>query len=251
MNCNDLISVIIPLYNMEKYISDALNSVITQTYKNWEIIIIDDASKDNSPLIAKNFECNNIKLICLNEHKGPAYSRNIGIKNSKGRYITFLDADDIWKKEKLEKQLNFLKNNNYVFTFTGYEYADEFGLGTGKIVHVPNEINYKNMLKNTIISTITVMIDRKNIIDENLFMPTTTAREDFAAWLKILKSGIYAYGLDEPLCYYRRHNKSSSANKLKAVIGTWHTYRTYEQLSVLKALFNITIYIYNAVKKRL
>ena len=161
-----------------------------------------------------------------------------------------ISADDIWDKNKLEKQLKFMKEKNCAFSFTGYEFANEQAIRNGKVVHVPNEISYKEALKNTTISTITVMFDRGKIPTNLLLMPENCTREDTATWWKILKHGYIAYGLDEALSVYRRHSNSYSSNKWKAVLGTWNMYRVQEQMSVVTSARYLFFNLWNAVKRR-
>lgn len=244
-----LISIIIPLYNAEKYIGKAIQSVVDQTYTYWELIIIDDCSTDGSINVVNQYELDSIKLIALQENRGAAYARNEGIKAANGRFIAFLDADDFWDKYKLERQLEFSLHHEYAFTFTGYKYTDEQGVSIGS-VNIPERITYKEALKNTTISTITVLIDLQHIKKELIYMPLTTTREDTATWWQILRSGIVAYGMNEPLSYYRRHSKSSSANKIRAVVGTWRMYRNCEKLTLVSSMYYFMFYIYNAIKRR-
>ena len=157
---HDLISIVMPAYNSEKYIRNSIKSVINQTYKNWELIIIDDYSTDNTVSIIEEFQNKNIHLIKNKKNSGAAISRNKGIKLAKGNYIAFLDSDDLWNKEKLEKQINFMKSNNYDFTYTSFTYLKE--RKTKKVI-IPEKLTYKESLKNTIILTSTVMINLKNI----------------------------------------------------------------------------------------
>lgn len=205
----DLISIVIPVYNSEKFLGETMKTVKEQTYKNWEIILVNDCSKDNSENIIKKYEKEDkrIKLINLKENSGAAIARNTGIENAKGKYIAFLDADDLWKKEKLEKQINFMKEKDCAFSFTGYEFADESGKGNGKVVKVPNKINYKQALKNTTISTITVMLNIDKLGKDLIKMPNQRRGQDTATWWKILKDGNIAYGLNENLSFYRRTNR--------------------------------------------
>ena len=165
-----LVSIVVPVYNSEKFILDTIDTVEKQSYKNWELIFVDDCSKDNSTKIIKERikDDNKIKLIELKKNSGAATARNVGIDESKGSYIAFLDSDDLWKKEKLENQLAFVKENGCAFSFTGYEFADEYGLGNGKVVKVPFKMNYKKALKNTTIFTSTVMFDLEKISKDQI-----------------------------------------------------------------------------------
>lgn len=248
---NDLISIIIPVYNAEKYIEDAIKSVFNQTYHNWELILVDDHSSDHSVEIINKLLTEKMKLVRLPENRGTAYARNTGIMMAKGRFLAFLDADDIWKKEKLELQYSFMVKNKYSFTYTGYEFANESGTSKGTVVHVPHMLSYHEALKNTTISTITVMIDIHQVSKDLVLMPTNTTREDTATWWKILRTGIAAYGLDKSLSLYRRYKTSSSANKFSAVLGTWKLYRYIEKVDRKKTCYYFFCYIVNAIRRRI
>lgn len=248
----DLISIIIPVYNAEKFLKDTIGTVEEQTYRNWELIFVNDCSMDKSVEIIENAIKENpkIRLIQLENNSGAAVARNIGIEDAKGKYIAFLDADDLWKKEKLDKQINFMKKNNYVFSYTGYEFADQNGFGNGKVVKVPKSITYKQALKNTTISTITVMFNVSVLGKELIKMPNVKS-EDTATWWKILKKGYKAYGLNEELSYYRRTKGTLSANKLKGIKRIWNLYRKQEKLNILYSFYNFCFYAINAVRRRI
>ncbi len=259
MNNETLISIVIPVYNAASYLRETVHSVCIQTYRDWEVILVDDVSTDESVRILEQCKAEweqatgkeNVQIIKATQNGGPAVARNIGIDMAKGRYLAYLDADDLWDKEKLEKQVAFMREKECAFSFTGYEFANESGKRNGRIVRVPKEITYKDALKNTTISTITVMFDRTKIPVELLKMPEKCAREDTATWWQILKKGYVAYGLDEPLSVYRRHAGSHSANKLKAIVGTWNMYRKQEKMSVGKSIGYFCIYLFHAVRRRI
>lgn len=250
---DDLVSIIVPVYNAEKFIKDTIKTVLNQTYKNWELLLINDCSDDNSTNIIEDYRKNDkrIHLINLEKNSGAAIARNTGIDNAKGRYIAFLDADDLWNEKKLEKQLNFIKDNNYEFTYTSYEFADEQGNRNGKIVIVPKQINYKQALKNTTIFTSTVIFDVKELGKELIKMPDVKRGQDTATWWKILKTGIVAHGLQESLSVYRRSSNTLSSNKIKALRRTWNLYRKVEKMNVVKSIYYFIPYIFNAIKRRL
>ena len=253
---NDLISIVIPVYNAAPYLKETIRTIEEQTYPNWEVIFVDDASTDESLQILQKYKESKkenkqrIEILTLQKNKGPAAARNAGVSAAQGRYLVFQDADDIWDKDKLKKQLEFHKEKDCAFSFTGYEFADETAVRSGKIVHVPEEIRYKEALKNTTISTITVMFDRTKLSEQLLQMPEDCQREDTATWWNILKHGYVAYGLNEPLSVYRRHAGSHSSNKWKAVKGTWRMYREQEKLTLPKAAYCMTFNLMNAVKRR-
>jgi teichuronic acid biosynthesis glycosyltransferase TuaG len=247
---SELISIITPLYNAEKYIKDTIESVINQDYENWEMLIVDDCSKDRSKLIVEKYMelDKRIKLISLENNMGVAFARNIGIKSASGEYLAFLDSDDLWKPNKLSVQLDFMKQNNYAFTFTGYEMINDEGIKLNKIIKAPAKLNYRKLLYGNQIGCLTVMLNKKKIGD--IEMPAIR-HEDYATWLNIVKGGITAYGLNENLALYRKANSSVSSNKLKSAIWTWDIYRKYQRLSSLNSLKCFIMYVYfNMLKHR-
>ena len=248
----DLISIIVPVYNAEKFIKETIETVLNQTINNFELILVDDISTDNSSKIIEEYKKKDsrIKYVKL-EKKGLASgARNRGVLEAKGEYICFLDADDLWIKDKLEKQLLFMKKNNCAFSFTGYEFANNKGIPNGKKVIVPFKINYKQSLKNTTIFTSTVMFDMKKIKKEDIYMPNIKS-EDTATWWKILKKGYIAYGLNEVLTLYRRSEGTLSSNKIEAIKRIWYLYRKQEKLNLFSSIYNFMFYLKNAIKRRI
>ena len=245
------VSIITPVYNSGRFIKNTIDSVLNQTYENWEMILVDDCSTDNSEEIIKEYMNldSRIKYIKLTENSGAAVARNTAIEASTGRFIAFLDSDDIWFRNKLQKQLDFMINNNVGFSFTAYETIKEDGSNTGNIVNAPKSVDYNNLLKNTIIGCLTVVLDKEIIGD--IKMPLLRTRQDFATWLSILKRGHKAYGLNEVLAQYRLVEGSISSNKLKAAKRNWYVYREVEKLSLAKSIYVFLGYSYNAVKKRI
>ncbi|PFP23163.1 glycosyl transferase [Bacillus sp. AFS073361] len=246
-----LISIITPSYNSSLFIEQTITSVRKQTYQNWEMIIVDDCSTDNTPEILEQIEKEDerIKVIYLNQNGGAAVARNIALQNAKGRYVAFLDSDDCWKPEKLQKQYSFMQTNYYAFTFTGYELITNDGVLLNKQIPAPEQITYNDMLKNTIIGCLTVMIDRKTV--GHFQMPNILTRQDLATWLAILKKGFNAYGLNENLAEYRTGNPSISRNKWKAAKMNWFVYRKVEKLNVIKAFWCFSHYAFHALLKRI
>lgn len=248
----DLISIVVPVYNAEEFLDDTISSVLNQTYKNWELLLVNDCSPDNSKKVYEKFKDDKrIKWFDLKRNSGTAEARNKGIKESSGNYICFLDSDDFWDKDKLSKQVSFMKNNDCAFSFTGYEFAEEDGTLSGKKVHVPSKINYKGALKNTIIWTSTVMLDMKKLKKSDIYMPNVRRGQDTATWWKILKRIDYAYGLDEVLSYYRRNRNGLSFNKIVAFKRSWNLYRNVEKLGLVKSIYYFSIHFIYAIGKRL
>ncbi len=256
---NDKISIIIPVYNAELFIKETIDCIRKQTYTDWELLLVEDSSGDRTlevmeayagELQDERIHITSREVKAGDEDFGAAKARNLGLKMAKGRYIAYLDADDLWVPEKLEKELKFLKEKQAGFVFTGYEFGDEEARGTGRIVHVPETLTYKQALANTTIFTSTVMLDTARIGKELLEMPYIKS-EDTATWWKILKTGVTAYGLDENLVIYRRAGKTLSSNKLEALRRIWNLYRKSEGLSVTASCCNFVLWAVRAVKRRL
>jgi teichuronic acid biosynthesis glycosyltransferase TuaG len=249
----DLVSIVIPVYNAEAYLIDTLKTIQNQTYSNWEAIFVDDCSSDNSVKIIKKYQTKDarIKLFKNKINSYTAITRNKGIDKALGRYIAYLDADDLWDPTKLQKQIAFMKQNKCAFMFTGYEFADEYGKPNGKKVNVPESIGYRQALKNTTIWTSTVMLDSLILSKDQMYMPNVRRGQDTATWWNILKSIEYAHGLNEILAYYRRSPGSLSSNKLIALKRTWSLYRNIEKLNIASSCYNFIWYSYNAVSRRL
>ena len=254
-----MISIIIPVHNAEKFIKDTIDCVLAQSYEDWELLLIEDGSTDRTMDIMaaylKEIKDGRIRLkrreIRTAEEKafGAARARNLGLSLAAGRYIAYLDADDHWRPDKLERELAFLQEKNAGFVFTGYEFGDENAKGIGKVVHVPKTLTYKQALSNTTIFTSTVMIDTAKIEKTLLEMPCIKS-EDTASWWKILRSGVTAYGLDENLVVYRRAGKSLSSNKIEALRRIWNLYRQAAGLSVFGSVCHFIPWAYRAVKRR-
>lgn len=250
----ELVSIIVPVYNANKYIEATVKTVQEQTYENWELLLVDDGSTDGSTETIKRIVEEDVtkRIVPLfpKEHGSAARARNFGLEHAKGRYIAFLDADDLWEKDKLAEELIFMKEKDAGFVFTGYEFADANGKGTGKIVKVPETLSYKQALKNTTIFTSTVLIDLEKI-DRSLVAMPEMKSEDTATWYKILRNGNLAYGLDRNLVKYRRVAQSLSSNKLEAIRRIWNLYRKAEKLSVIYSAYNFVFWAFRAVLRRI
>lgn len=250
---NETVSIVVPVYHAEKYIEATMDSVRAQSYTDWELLLVIDDPKDPTIEVIRNYISSKsedrIYLYIQAENQGAALARNRGVEEAKGRYIAYLDADDLWKPDKLEKEVHFLNEKDVAFAFTGYEFADENGEGLGKIVSVPDKLVYRKALKNTTIFTSTVMFDTEKIDKSLLVMPNIKS-EDTALWWKILRSGYDAYGLDENLVYYRRPSVSLSSNKLVAIKRIWNLYRKAEKLSIPYSCYNFCFWAVRAVLRR-
>ena len=247
---DDLITVITPVYNAEKFIEQTIKSIQNQTYEKWELILVNDCSKDNSEAIIKEFSVadSRIKYINLSTNIGEGGARNAGMDISNGRFIAFVDSDDLWKPEKLSTQLNFMKKNNIGFSFTSYELINENGKRLKHKISAPKEMTYKKLLKNTIIGCSTTMLDR-SIVGE-FRMPVSRLFVDHPTWFKLLKEGQKAYGLDVILTEYRIVKTSLSYNKAKEIKRKWKMYRITEGFGFWKSLYYCSWNILNAIKKR-
>lgn len=249
-----LVSIIVPVHNGGRFIKYTIESVLAQTYKNFELLLVNDGSTDDSEKVIKSLqeETGDGRIVLLtNDNPGSAArARNYGIARANGDVITFLDADDLWHVDKLEKTLKFMLDKNSAFVFTGYEFADENGKGLGKIVRVPEKLDYYKALSRTVIFTSTVMFDMKKLRKEDICMPEIKS-EDTATWWKLLRMGIVANGLDENLVLYRRAGKSLSSNKIEAVRRIWNLYRKSEQLSIIRSIYYFVGWGFGAVTRRL
>ena len=251
MENQPLVSVIMPCYNMEKYIADSIESVQQQIYPYWELLIVDDASTDGTVAIIEKYgqQDHRIRYTVKTKHSGIANSRNQCIKMAQGQYLAFLDADDIWHPKKLEIQLLFMTEKKVGFSYSSYDCIDENGQPLNKIVKTAGNLDYDAYLHNTIIGCSTVMIDKTLVGD--VVVPNFRTSEDTATWLAILKNGHLAQAIDEPLVSYRIRRKSASSNKFKASYDLWMVYRHHEYLPFFKAVQCFSSYAFNAIKKRL
>lgn len=248
----DLVSIITPVYNAERFISETIESVIKQTYTNWEMILVNDCSQDTSVEIVKNFAKTDkrIKLVNLVENSGAAVARNTGIENAKGKYIAFIDSDDCWSETKLAEQLTFMQTNQYGFTYTDLALINENGEVLKDQVNVPASFTYTQLLKNTAIACSTVIIDRKLVGDFR--MPLVRKGQDTATWLMLMRERqVSAYGVQEVHNYYRQVQGSISSDRIGALKRTWNTYYNLEKLPLPKAIYYFTCYVFNAIARRL
>lgn len=231
MECNcvnsqkNLVSVVMPAYNSEKYIEDSIKSVLAQTYKNIELIVIDDASKDGTVKIVEKLKTQDprINLFKNKSNLGVSETRNKGISKANGEWIAFLDSDDIWMDSKIEKQIKYATNTSAEFVFTGSSYINEFNKPYSGIFNVPALVSYKKLLRQNVITCSSVLI--KKHFFNNIKMERDDIHEDYAVWLKILKTGILAHGINEPLLVYRISKNSKSGNKIKAIKMTYNVFR--------------------------
>lgn len=246
-----MVSVIMPCYNMAQFVTDSIRSVVAQTNTNWELLIVDDASTDETVEIVRNLSHDDerIRFEVKTQHSGIADTRNQCIQMARGHYLAFLDADDIWHPEKLETQLRFMTENKVGFTYSTYDWIDEEGHTLNKFINTIGNLDYETYLRNTIIGCSTVMVDTD--IVGSVIIPRFRTSEDTATWLGILRKGHLAYAIEVPLVSYRIRRKSASSNKILASVDLWRVYRQQEKLPLVKATTCFISYAFNAIKKRL
>lgn len=247
------ISIITPSYNSEKYILDTIKSVQNQTYTNWEMNIVDDCSIDDTCRIVEEVcqQDSRVKFHRMKENSGAACARNKALEMSTGRFIAYLDADDIWLPEKLEKQVQFMLEKKCGFSCVSYEVIDDDGALKGKNVKMLPCVNYTQFLTNNLLQTVGIMADTEFVDRKLLIMPNMRRRQDAATWLQVLKYGNICYGIETILAQYRRAENSLSSNKFKAVKGIWYLYREVEKLPLLFSCYCFVRYAILAVWKRI
>lgn len=243
------VSIIVPVYNAANYIEQTIQSVLAQDYENWELILVENGSADDSVAKIQAFDDKRIRLIIMDGNAGAANARNEGMRQATGTYVGYVDADDLWRPDKLSRQIAFMNEKNAAFSFTGYEFGDENANPTGKIVRVPETLSYRQALSNTTIFTSTVLFDTRLIEKDKLYMPNVKS-EDSALWFQILREGATAYGLDENLVIYRRPANSLSSNKLEAMRRIWNLYRKQEKLNIFYSMYLFVGWAFRAVKRR-
>lgn len=245
-----IVSIIMPAYNAEKFIQDAINSVFAQTYNYWELIIIDDGSQDKTRHIIEQ-SCqydSRVNAIYNNKNLGVIQSRNLGIKRAKGQYIAFLDADDLWLPQKLAIQIPCMQQNHCAITHTNYLHISESGQLKSKVT-APSSISYQDLLKTNHLGCLTVVYDQ-SILGKQFFEENSLS-EDYLLWLKILKQGFTSKGLNQPLAKYRIVENSRSSNKINSFKNQWLIYRKREQIPLMRSIFYMLTYSYYGIKKRL
>jgi glycosyltransferase involved in cell wall biosynthesis len=246
---NKLVSIITPNYNSEKFIAKTISSVLEQTYEHWEMIIVDDASTDNSIKIINTFldKDSRIQLHQLSTNVGAGVARNKAIEVSKGSFIAFLDSDDLWLPKKLEEQISFMNRNKYHFTHTSYEEINENGATTNKIINCKKKMNYAQMLNSNKIGCLTAVYN-KDVLGK-VYMPNIRKRQDYALWLQILKKEKFVYGIQKNLARYRDRSNSISNNKIEMLQWNWRLYTEVENLSYFRGIYYLLANIINKILK--
>ncbi|MCV2485648.1 glycosyltransferase [Flavobacterium sp. SH_e] len=224
---NDLVSILTPTFNTEKFIRLTIESAQNQTYTNWEMILVDDASTDNTVAIIEEFVKNDsrIKLFKLPENRGNGFARNAALEKATGKYIAYLDADDLWFPEKLEKQIQFLKANNLHFTFSFYDSIDEDGNDLNRKVESPNPLTYKQLFFCNYVGNLTAIYDADYF--GKIILETSQKRQDWRIWLTILKQIKIAKPVPESLAFYRIRKDSVSSSKFKLIKHNFGVYREF------------------------
>lgn len=246
---NGLVSVIMPMYNAATFVEMAVKSVLSQTYTHWELLVVDDSSTDESVSIVEKYARQDPRIHVLHNDlhiNMPSTPRNLGIRHAKGKYIAFLDSDDCWLPDKLERQLPLFDNFKTAIVFSDYEKIDENGMRNGRVVKAPTIVDYHNMLHCNYIGNLTGVYDRQ--LTGTMFLPNTH-HEDYALWLDILKKGFVARNTGTVEGLYRVRSGSVSASKLHIVSWQWNIYRKHEHLSVIKSLCYYMCYAVNGWKK--
>lgn len=245
---NDLVSIITPAFRVESVIGETIKSVIAQTYSNWEMLIAEDCSPDNTRDVIRQWAQTDarVRLIPLVRNGGPAMARNAALERASGRWIAFLDSDDLWLPQKLERTLEHAKAHQAGLTFTGFRRITADGSMIGGYVSVPGSLSYHQLLGNTAIATSTVLLDRYVVGDIRM---KKTYYDDFDCWLQILKNNNLAYGLDEDLMYYRVMGQSVSRNKRRSAAHVWRAYRELEGLSLPVSLWYFSQYAIRGLLK--
>lgn len=237
-----MVSIIIPVFNSQLYLEECINSVLNQTYLKWELILVDDASTDNSRKIIEKYISldNRIKGHFFEENLGAGIARNKGIELAKKRYIAFLDSDDYWHTQKLALQLEFMISNNITFSHTNF-YELNNKNEPKKIILPPKKVNRSSLLFNNYIKTLTVIYDTKAL--GKIYMPNYRKRQDWGLWFNILEKSNDAYCLSKPLAYYRTSNNSLSKNKLKLVKENYNFYRRYFKKNILVSFLMMILFL--------
>lgn len=246
---SELVSIITPVYNVEKYIEATIASVQSQTYTHWEHILVDDCSTDASAerIKALSNSDSRLRYFKLNQNSGPAVARNVAIEKAKGRFLAFLDADDIWFDFHLKDSINYLLNHQVSFVFASYKRSDEaLNLVYSNFI-VPQKVSYTDILKTNSISCLTAVVDIQTLGKKK--MPLIRKRQDMGLWLKYLKVTKYAYGIQKPHAIYRIRKSSLSRNKKALLKYQWEFYRHVEKLSVVRTIYYLVLWMYNGFLK--
>lgn len=243
-----LVSIITPAFNASRTIAQTIQSAQAQTFHNWEMIVVDDCSRDDTCAVVEGYAAcdTRIQLLRQGGNVGPAGARNAALKVAVGRYIAFLDSDDYWLPKKLERQLCFMQEHDSLLSYTLYRRFRESAEEAGPLVRLPSVLTYHDLLKNTGIACLTAMVDRERAGSIEF---SAIRHEDYALWLKLLKPGFIAHGLMEDLARYRVSSVSVSGNKLRSAAWVWNIYRDAEKLNLVYAAWCFVNYVWNAYRR--
>ncbi|OBT02716.1 hypothetical protein A9257_20865 [Vibrio cyclitrophicus] len=245
------VSIIVPIYNVESIIINTIESVLKQNYRDWELLLIDDSSTDGTRQVLERYSDKDARIKCFFSeiNLGAGGARNIGLELATGRFIAFLDSDDLWHPNKLEKQISFMKSRNAPICHTSFSFINEDGEPRKGGVDVSESVSLIDNLRSTEIATSTAVIDR-NLVTECFKFSLIRARQDIKLWIDLLSLGYASYGLDEKLVCYRVRKGSVSSNKVKMLWITFKVYLNVRKLSVVERLVCYFFYVFNAIKKR-
>ena len=234
-----LVSIITPTYNCATFIAETIESVLAQTYQNWEMIIVDDCSKDDTKTIVESYSQKDprIRYYLLKQNSGAAVARTKAMELANGSYMAFLDSDDLWMPDKLIRQIEWMEENNYAFSCTSYEQIDESGMSLGKTIKTINKTDYNRLLLDCPVGNSSVIYNVERM--GKFEVPNIRKRNDDALWLQMLKKEKYIWGLNEVMMQYRIRKNSISSNKLNVIKYHWILYRDIEHLSLLRSAFHI------------
>jgi teichuronic acid biosynthesis glycosyltransferase TuaG len=245
-----LVSIITPAWNAEDFVGEAIRSVQEQGITDWEMLVADDCSTDGTATVVEVFASQDprVRLIRCGRNGGPARARQAAIDKASGRYLAFLDSDDLWLPAKLERQLPFMAHKGAALTYTSFRRISEDGVDIGQVFAIPQSLTYRQLLCNTAIATLTAIIDRDVAGEVSM---TDAGYDDFCLWLSVLKRGHKAYGLQEDLARYRVRGNSVSSRPLRSAAWVWNIYRNVEHLSFIKSAWCLANFGVRAYAKRL
>jgi len=241
---SELVSIITPTFNAGKYIQDTLQSVLNQSYQNWEMILIDDASTDQTVKIIKDFAEKDarFKLSELSKNSGNGFARNVALEKATGQYIAFLDADDLWFPMKLEKQIQYLKANNLPFTFSFYDCIDEDGKLLNRRIEAPLNLTYNELFFCNYVGNLTAIYDADYF--GKITLEATQKRQDWRLWLTILKQIQFTKPVPEPLAFYRIRKNSISSSKFKLIKHNFGVYREFHGFNFVFSVLLMTRFLF-------
>ncbi len=244
-----LVSVIMPIYNAEKYLDNTLESIFSQDYENIEIVLVDDCSKDGSATVIMNLQKTHPEIVYFLQEKnmGAGAARNKALELAKGQYVAFLDSDDLWLPGKISRQIELMRSTNSPFSYTAIEMMDEKSETIKGKRNIKETCDYKYLLHNTIIATSSVVIDRTVLGDFR--MPLRRGGQDYATWLMLLRDGAVARGINETLVRYRVASGSLSSNKFKSIKQVWEIQTQDEGINKISVAFHVLCFGFNAFKK--